>query len=384
MQIAIVSRCARTLHVFRRSLILSAANGGATVSAMGAGGDGFEERLRAAQIRFDAVPVSFSGFAPVADLRLMFVLWRRFRALRIDVCHAFTIKPAVFATLAAALARVPVRIVTITGLGYGFTSAGAWVRGLIELLYRVALRYAHLVYFQNPQDRELFVSRGLVAGEKTRLIAGSGVDLNRFQPVPLPSEQGSSPVFLMIARLLKDKGVLEYQAAAAEVRARFAGARCLLLGGEDPRNPSKLDPTELTALRSSPDITLLPECDDVRAVIAEADVLVLPSYREGLPRSLLEGGAMGRALIATDVPGCRDVVEPGMNGLLVERGNAASLAGAMLQLAADPRMIARFGASARRVVAERFDEQTVIDNTLASYRELLERHSRDAKSAAAH
>ncbi|HEU4780029.1 MAG TPA: glycosyltransferase family 4 protein [Steroidobacteraceae bacterium] len=382
MQIAIISRCARTLYIFRRALILNATSKAASVIAMGAGGDGFEERLRAAQISFEAVPISFSGFSPLADLRLIFVLWRRFRTLRIDVCHAFTIKPAVFATLAAALARVPVRIVTITGLGYGFTSAGGWVRGLIEILYRVALRYAHRVYFQNAQDRELFVSRGLVADEKTRLVAGSGVDLKRFQPAPLPSEQGSTPVFLMIARLLKDKGVLEYQAAAAELRARFPDARCLLLGGEDARNPSRLDSTELAVLRSSPDITLLAECDDVRAIIAEADVLVLPSYREGLPRSLLEGGAMGRALIATDVPGCRDVVEPGMNGLLVERGNAASLAGAMLQMAADPRMILTFGANAHRIVTERFDEQNVIDNALASYRELLERHLRDAKSAA--
>jgi glycosyltransferase involved in cell wall biosynthesis len=186
----------------------------------------------------------------------------------------------------------------------------------------------------------------------------------------------------MIARLLKDKGVLEYQAAAAELRARFPEARCLLLGGEDARNPSRLDSTELAALRSSPDITLLAECDDVRAIITEADVLVLPSYREGLPRSLLEGGAMGRALIATDVPGCRDVVERGMNGLLVEPRNAASLAGAMLQLAADPPMILTFGANARRIVVERFDEQIVIDNTLASYRELFQRHLRDAKSTA--
>jgi glycosyltransferase involved in cell wall biosynthesis len=384
MRISIVSRCSRTLYVFRLSLIRAVAASGADVIAIGSSGDGFDKKLNAEGIRFVDVPIGFRSASPFADLRLVFGLMRFFRNWRPDISHAFTIKPAIFATLAAALARVPVRVVTITGLGYGFTSAGALLRGTIEFLYRFSLRFAHVVYFQNALDRELFLTRRLVATEKTRLVAGSGVDIRRFTVTPLPSAAGGAPVFLMIARLLKDKGVLEYQAAAARVRSQFPEARCLLLGGEDARNPSRLSPDELVKLRSSSDITLLAERDDVRAVITEADVLVLPSYREGLPRSLLEGGAMGRALVATDVPGCRDVVEEGVNGLLVERGNAASLASAMLRLAAEPSMIAAFGANARRGIAERFDERIVIDSTLASYRELLDKHSRDAKSAAAH
>jgi glycosyltransferase involved in cell wall biosynthesis len=144
-----------------------------------------------------------------------------------------------------------------------------------------------------------------------------------------------------------------------------------LLGGEDSRNPSKLDPDEISALRASPDISLLEERDDVRPVIAEADVIVLPSYREGLPRSLLEGGAMGRALVATDVSGCRDVVTNGENGLLVARGDAESLAGAMIRLADDSAEIAAFGGRARESVVARFDERKVIVNTLTTYRELM-------------
>jgi glycosyltransferase involved in cell wall biosynthesis len=248
------------------------------------------------------------------------------------------------------------------------------MRTVIELLYRVALKRAHVVFFQNSEDRRIFLDRRLVSSDKARLIAGSGVDVERFSPVPLPATQGHPPTFLMIGRLLRDKGVLEYQAAAARLRAQHPQARCWLLGGEDARNPSKLGADELRALRASPDITLLEERDDVRPVIAEADVVVLPSYREGLPRSLLEGGAMGRALIATDVSGCRDVVVPEKNGLLVERGNAESLAQAMMRLAGHPGTIAAFGARAREFVVERFDERKVIVNTLTTYRELMAGH----------
>jgi glycosyltransferase involved in cell wall biosynthesis len=376
MRIAIVSRCSRTLFVFRRSLI-QAARAEGEVTALGAGGDGFDDKLREEGIRFQHVDISFRNRSPVADLGLLRSLTKFFRASQTDVCHAFTIKPAIFATLAASIARVPVRVVTITGLGYAFTSAGWFMRKLIETLYRVALRRAQVVFFQNPEDRQIFLTRGLVDYAKARLVAGSGVDTELFSQAPLPSASGKPPTFLMIARLLKDKGVLEYQAAAALLRQRHPQARCLLLGAEDERNPSRLNTEELAALRASHDLTLLGERDDVRPVIAEADVMVLPSYREGLPRSLLEGGAMGRALIATNVPGCRDVVEPGVNGLLVERADAASLAGAMIKLADDVAAIAAFGSGARKGIAERFDERQVIGNTLATYRELLAR-SRNA------
>jgi len=372
MRIVIVSRCARTLYVFRRSLIERAMNAGSDVAAIGASGDGFEDRLRAAKIHFESAPISFSGLAPFADMGLLANLTRRFRRERPDVVHSFTIKPAIFATLAAALAGVPVRVVTITGLGYAFTSASGPLRRIVEFLYRIALRRAHVIFFQNPLDRALFVERGLVRAENAELVAGSGVDLGKFVPVALPSAGGAVPTFLMIGRLLRDKGVLEYQAAASIVRAKFPGARCLLLGGEDARNPSRLTATELASLRNSPDVELLDETDDVRPVIARADVMVLPSYREGLPRSLLEGAAMGRALIATDVPGCMDVVRHGKNGFLVRIADADSLAQTMIGFCEDHALIAACAAAAIVDVNERFDEQRVIDNTLLTYQRLLE------------
>jgi len=370
--------------MFRRALILAATRDGAQVTAVGAGGDGYDKKLEAEGIFFRDAPISFRSRSPFVDLTLVISLTRYFRATQTDVCHAFTIKPAIFATLSAALARVPVRVVTITGLGFAFTSAGGLLRRVVETLYRLALHYAHVVYFQNAEDRDLFITRKLVSAEKTRLVAGSGVDIRRFQPAALPSSAGQAPTFLMIGRLLRDKGIVEFQTAATLLRARFPAARCLLLGGEDPRNPSKLDAAEIAALRGTPGLIVLEECDDVRPVIAGADVLVLPSYREGLPRSLLEGAAMGRALIATDVPGCRDVVEHNKNGLLVARADAASLADAMLRLTKEPQLIATFGAAARKLVEDRFDEQKVIDNTLATYRKLLASNSRNAKSTASH
>jgi len=383
MRVVVVSRCARTLHVFRRGLILRAIKEGLDVTAIGADGDGFDRNLREAQIHFEPAPIRFSGLTPLSDLRLIFNLAGRFRRARVDVCHAFTIKPAIFATLAARMARVPVRVVTITGLGYAFTSATGMLRRLVEWLYRCALAQAHVVFFQNPEDRRLFVERGLVTASKTELVSGSGVDTRRFAPVPLPCSSGTAPVFLMIARLLRDKGVLEYCAAAKVLRGRFPEARCLLLGGEDPRNPSRLTPAELVQLKDSPDIELLGEVDDVRPIIASADVVVLPSYREGLPRSLLEGGAMGRALIATDVPGCSEVVQQEKNGLIVPRADADSLARAMVRLCENPSLIASFGTTARTDIEARFDEQKVIDNTLATYRRLFQANAKGPSETAA-
>jgi glycosyltransferase involved in cell wall biosynthesis len=378
MRVSVLSRCSRTLFTFRRGLIRAALGAGHEVTALGAGGDGYDRKLAEEGIDFRHLPIEFRSLSPWADLKLTATLYRYFRRTRPDVCHAFTIKPAIFGTLAAALARVPVRVVTITGLGYAFTSAGGLLRAGVEFLYRVALARAHVVFFQNPTDRQLFIERGLVADDRAQLVAGSGVDTKRFQVAPLPCASGAAPTFLMIGRLLRDKGVLEYLEAARLLRERIPGARCLLLGGEDARNPSRLAPEELTRLRASRDLELLAEVDDVRPVVARADVVVLPSYREGLPRSLLEGGAMGRALIATDVPGCRDVVRHEQNGLLVKRADAESLATAMIRLCENPFSISAMGVAARADIEARFDEQRVIDNTLATYQRLYAENAKNA------
>jgi glycosyltransferase involved in cell wall biosynthesis len=374
--VAVVSRCAWTLYNFRRSLMRRVAERGGRAVAMGSGGDGFDTRLLAEGFEFQVAPVSLRGVDPVADVRLLLHLVRAFRRLRPDVVHCFTIKPAIYGILAAAIARVPVRIVTITGLGHAFTTGHGFVRFLVERLYRVALARAHVVFFQNEDDRELFLARGLVEADRTRLVAGSGIDLERFRPSPLPIVSGALPTFLMIARLLREKGVNEYLQAAAEVKRRHPQVRFLLAGGADPRNPSSLGEADIAALKRSGSVEWVGEVDDVRPVIAQADVVVLPSYREGMPRALLEAAAMGRALIGTDVPGCRGIVRDGLTGQLIPARDAGALARAMERFIQNSGEIGTMGANARRVAVEQFDEKVVLDTSLMAYEEQSRAHQR--------
>jgi glycosyltransferase involved in cell wall biosynthesis len=372
VRVAVVSRCSWTLFNFRRKLIHGIAAHKGVPTALGSCEDGFDHRLRNEGIDVHHIPVSRTGVAPAQDIRLFLSLVKRFRVLRPDVVHSFTIKPSIYATFAAAVCNVPVRVVTITGLGHAFTSAGSFVRALVSFLYRVALARADTVFFQNRDDRDLFVARGLVDERATRVIAGSGVDVERFRATPLPQAEGGLR-FLMISRLLKDKGVSEYVSAAEKLKSRYPAAHFQLVGGADARNPSCISAAELAALRISKSVEWLDEVEDVRPNISGAHVVVLPSYREGLPRSLLEGGAMGRALIATDVPGCREVVSDNWNGYLVPPSDADALAQAMERLILDTERIELFGARARQLVQSTFDERKVVDQTIQTYVELLRR-----------
>lgn len=369
-RVVVLSRCARTLFNFRLSLIKALQREGSQVFCLGSGGDGFGERLRESNVDFKAIPVSFKGIDLLGDFWLLVRYFIEFRATRPAVVHAFTIKPAIFGTLGAWLARVPVRIVTITGLGYAFTTARPLVRNLVSALYRISLRRAHLVVFQNPDDLALFVTAGLVDSKKTRLVSGSGVDTQRFSITDLPCSAGRAPAFLMISRLLADKGINEYVAAANVVRRSYPDVAFKVLGGRDSRNPSSLSLDEVTRLGDS-GIEWIDEVLDVRPYLAAADVVVLPSYREGLPRVLLEAGAMGRAVIATDVPGCRQAVISGCTGILVPARDARALAEAMERLVLDRDLIARYGRAGREFVEQHFDEKQVIGETIASYELLL-------------
>lgn len=334
---------------------------------MGAGGDGFEERLERSGVRFEHIPVAMRSIDLLADIRLVMCLVRKFRRTKPDVVHSFTVKPAIFATLAAWLAGVPRRVVTITGLGHAFTTAGWLVRSAVKILYRVALSRAHIVFFQNRDDRDFFVGQGVVRASIARMIPGSGVDVDNFAPCPLPSEADAAPRFLMIARLLREKGVREYIRAAHLVKVNHPRATFTLLGGADLRNPSALPKEEVAALQTSGEVEWVDEVADVRPFIAAADVVVLPSYREGLPRTLLEGAAMGRALVATDAPGCREMVIPGETGYLVQVGDASSLAQAMARLCESPREIGAMGRRARRLVETCYDQRLVNQACLLSY-----------------
>jgi len=369
MRICIVSRCAWTLYNFRAGLIRALLREGMEVVGAGAGGDGFESKIRALGIPFCPLPLS-PATNPLADMRLLWSLVRLYRQQRPGIVHHFTIKPVIYGSLAARLAKVPRVINTVTGLGSVFVEGSSpALRLLVERLYRIALKGADLTFFQNAEDLEYFLKRKLVSSFKAGLLPGSGVDCHRFAPVQ-PSSTREGVVFLMVARLIRDKGVYEFIEAARLVLEVQPRASFQLLGAPDDRNPTSISRDKVEAWIQEGIVTWFGEVEDVRPFIADADVVVLPSYREGVPRSLLEAAAMAKPLIATDVPGCREVVEHGVTGLLVPPRNAKSLANAMGQMILNPAMRLEMGKNARQKVKKEFSEDIVIDRILKVYEAL--------------
>ncbi len=316
----------------------------------------------------EPIAVDRSGLIPWRDARLLLAYRALMRRLRPAAYVSWTIKPNIYGALAARAIGVPA-ILNVSGLGTAFLSGGLFSR-FISLLYRFAFRSAHVVFFQNGDDRDLFVSRRLVRAGQARLLPGSGIDLDRFAIAPLTVEPGA-PVFLLVARLLGDKGVREFVAAARSLRSSWPHARFQLLGPLDRENRSAIGRAELDRWVAEGAVEYLGTAEDVRPMIAAATMLVLPSYREGLPRTLLEGGAIGRALIATDVPGCRDVVVDGLNGLLCRVRDWRSLADAMERMAQlAPERLRAMGEASRRKVQQEFSEELVTDAYVRAIAEL--------------
>jgi len=372
--LAIVSKNAWSLHNYRQNLIKAIASVGGSPFAMGADDQGYGPLLAKNGIRFEKISLPERGVAVVADLCLIYQLYRRFKAIRPEVVHTFTIRPVIYGTIAAKLAGIPVRICTITGLGHSFRPANPALRAIVKWLYRLALSHADRVVFQNHEDLDLFVREGLVAAGRSELMPGSGVDLDHFAFRPPSAGLGSRPIRLaMISRLIKDKGVMTFVDAAESALRRGVQAEFVLVGPRDDANPDALSPEEMCRLAASP-VRWIGPVDDVRDTLAFADVVVLPSsYREGIPRSLLEAMAVGRPIITTDSPGCRDLVVPGRTGYLVEPRDAAGLADAFVQCARNADALALMGTYARQFVVEHFDEAIVISRTLALYEGLVAR-----------
>ena len=329
-----------------------------------------EPRMAELQAQRVAVGIDRSGLNPLADLRLLGNYRRILKRLRPAAFLGFTVKPNIYGCIAARSLGIPA-FANISGLGTAFIRPGP-LRAFVTLLYRVGLSRASVVFFQNPDDRELFIERRMVRADQARLLPGSGVDLDSFMPSPQPPGPAT---FLLIARLLGDKGVREFAAAARALRAQIPDARFQLLGPIDEGNRTAIARAELDGWIAQGLVDYLGETDDVRPYVAAASAVVLPSYREGLPRTLLEAAAMARPLIATDVPGCREVVEDGVNGFLCEVRDSTSLANAMKKLAElSPSQRLAMGEAGRRKVQDKFSETVVIRaylnalDTLAGHR----------------
>ncbi|MGB3290162.1 MAG: glycosyltransferase family 4 protein [Burkholderiaceae bacterium] len=336
------------------------------VAAPGLGdGSPVRQALEARGLTAHDIPLQRTGMNPAKDLRSLIDLWHLMRRLRPRYTLAYTVKPVIYGTLAGWLAGVPQRCALITGLGYAFQDGDQkHHRGtlctLVQALYRQGLNKAHKTFFQNPDDEALFRElKILPADHVSCIVNGSGVDLDRYQVTPLPK----APHFLLIARLLGDKGVREYAAAAAHMRAKYPECTFSLAGWVD-NNPDAISDAELQGWITEGHINYLGRLDDVRPAITACNVYVLPSYREGTPRTVLEAMAMGRAIITTDVPGCRQTVEDGRNGYLVPPRSVEGLVQAMESLYADPGLIASMGAQSRTMAERRYNVHKVNANIL--------------------
>lgn len=306
------------------------------------------------------VPMQRTGTNPLRDLKALRHLYGLCRKIKPDVVLGYTIKPVIYGTLAAWLVKVPKRYALITGLGYAFTGEARGRRGLIQRmvrgLYRQALKHADLVFFQNSDDELLFRKLGLLSqGTRSKVVNGSGIDTTRFMQVPLPED---TPSFLLIARLLGDKGVREYVAAAARVRELYPEAQFRLVGFID-ENPDSITQRELDQWTGEGHVEYLGALEDVRPAIADSNVYVLPSYREGTPRTVLEAMAMGRPIITTDAPGCRETVVEDDNGFLVPVKSVDELAEVMKRFIDHPELVAKMGQRSRAIAEEKYDVHKV-------------------------
>lgn len=356
------------LYAFRAPLMrIFRRRGWRVVAVAGAADPAQAARFEALGVEFVDWPMRKAGLDPVADLAPLWRLWRILRQTRPDVLFAHTVKPVIYGLLLAWLAGTPRRTAMIPGLGYAFTDDPGLRRRLVGWLartgYRLALGKAHMVIFQNGDDREALRRAGVLAPDApTGVVDGSGVDTGAFAPAPWPE---GPPVFLMLARLLRDKGVHEFVEAARAVRRVHPQARFVLAGGTDA-NPAAVPPAQVAAWVAEGVIEAPGHVGDPRRLFADCHVFVLPSYyREGCPRVNLEAMAMGRAVVTTDWVGCRETVIDGETGLLVPPRDPAALGQALLALADDLPRARAMGEAGRRYCERRFELETVAAATAA-------------------
>ena len=357
-RIIVIGGLPESLINFRGDLLLALRSKFDSLTAMSAPAPGYVvEKLGEMDVKHYALPIQRNGLNPLSDIRLLCRLIRLFRDLNPGVVFAYTIKPVIWGGLSSRITGAPF-VALITGLGYAFqgkTGLRALLKKTIVCLYKQALLKAQCVVFQNPDNAELFVSLGIVSSDKVRIVNGSGVNIRRFPACPLPVFESEKLSFLCVARLLKEKGLIEYAEAASIVRLRYPEASFGLLGPIDP-SP---DAISIEQVRSWNHIDYLGEADDVRPFIENCHVYVLPSYHEGLPRSTLEAMSMARPVLTTDAVGCRETVVEGVNGFKVPVGNAQQLANRMMWCIENQDRLESMGNSSRSLVEEKFDVDIV-------------------------
>lgn len=316
------------------------------------------------------IPLSRSGTGPIEQLRTFLSIKSVLRKVEPDVVHAVTIKPILYGLTAARLLNIKNRVASISGLGSAFTTTGVVAklrRAFIHQLYKFALGGGVRVIVQNLDDKELLHKIGALGKNKTTLIRGSGVNLNNYQVEPEPT---GAPVVMLVARLLLDKGVIEFVEAAKLVREQGIEARFVMVGDIDSGNLNSCTQQQVQDWENSGIVECWGFRADINNVMAKANIVVLPSYREGLPKCLIEAAACGRAVVTTDVPGCRDAIEADQTGFLVPVRNSAALCQAVIKLINKPEQRKMMGEKGRMLALKHFDIDKVVAVHLSIYQEL--------------
>lgn len=369
MKFLIIASYPGSILKFRGSLIQSLQKKGFEIHIAAPEFDNHPEEVKTLKklgYTLHDIPMQRTGTNPLKDAIAISSLYLIMKRIKPDYVMAYTIKPVIYGTLAAWAAQIPNRYALITGLGYAFqqveeTGKRSKLQKIIHELYKQALAKSTKVFFQNPDDLNLFRQLQLISNNTpTALVNGSGVDVSEYKVTTLPTSTDTKikVKFLLIARLLGDKGIREYIQAAKIVKSTYPQAQFDLVGWID-ENPDSIDQLELDQWIKESIINFKGKLADVRPAIAECSVYVLPSYREGTPRTVLEAMAMGRPIITTDAPGCKETVVDGVNGFLVPIKAVKQLADAMEKFILEPNLVIEMGKVSREIVVEKFDVNKV-------------------------
>jgi glycosyltransferase involved in cell wall biosynthesis len=360
LKVLLVQNISWGLYNFRADLMRELQSHGVEVVAC-ATYDDYSHRIENMGIRYIEIPMKRKGLNPIIDFWLFIRLYRLYIREKPDVIFHNTIKPIIFGSLAARFANNKKVVNMISGLGYVFIGDGILHRSLkpfVKWLFRHALKSCKKVLFQNPDDRKYFIDQRIVSEQITEITYGSGVNTERFHYVESSNKKDNN-VFIYIGRILKDKGIIEFIEAAKKVKVLYPDTKFQLLGMIDQNNPTNIDKKTIDGWVKIGLVEYLGEVLDVRSFIEQSDVVVLPSYREGVPKSLLEAMAMGKPIITTDVPGCRETIDKNKNGLLIPPRDIYALCQAMQYMILNPERRKEMGREGRKLAVEKFDVRKV-------------------------
>jgi len=365
--IAIVINTSWNIFNFRVGLLKALQSQGYKIIAI-APRDEYSSKLEAFGFEYHEIKMNNKGTNPVEDAKLVYDFYKLYKQVAPDVILQYTIKPNIYGSTAAGILRIPV-ISNISGFGTVFLN-DSFSSKIARMLYKIALKIPKKVFYQNTHDRELFIESKLVKEAKTDLLPGSGIDTEKFKPIEKKLSKDDTLRFLFIVRLVKDKGLIEYVDAARKFKNNQKVEFCIL-GAYYPGNPTAITENEMLAWEREGIVKYIGISDDVMSVIAEYDCIVLPSYREGLSRVLLEAASMAKPIITTNVPGCKEVVDDGVNGYLCDVKDADSLSEQMKKMILLTKEQHRgMGKKGREKVIAEFDEKLVIDKYKQAISEL--------------